>query len=84
VITNADTINGGVLGIRDILHDTRVFTFDDSAVSGDNLSYASILLMVVDKVAGARVILGCGFNTEVILTAVVWVRKISAVRANEC
>ena len=78
MITNAETINVGVLGINDMLNYSRVFTFDDSAVRGESLFYASILLMAVDKVVGARVILGYVFNTEVKLTAIVWVRKISA------
>jgi hypothetical protein len=78
VITNAETINVGVLGINDILHHTGVFTFDDSAVRADSLAYASILLMAVDKVVGASVFRGSVFNTKVKLTAIVWVRKISA------
>jgi len=83
MITNAETINVGVLGINDILQYSRVFTFDYSAVGADSLFYASVLLMAVDKVAGARVFRGCAFNTEVKFTAIVWVRKISAGRANE-
>jgi hypothetical protein len=78
VITNAETINVGVLGINDILQHTGVFTFDDSAVRADSLAYASFLLMAVDKVVGASVFRGCVYNTEVKLTAIVWIRKISA------
>jgi len=83
VTTNAETINLRVLGINDILHYSRVFTFDDSAVGADSLFYTSVLLMAVDKFAGARVFRGCAVNTEVKFTAIVWVRKISAGRANE-
>ena len=77
VITNAKTIKVGVLGINDIFQYTRVFTFDDSAVRADTLAYASILLMAVDKVGGARVFRGFTLNTEIKFTAVVWVRKIA-------
>jgi len=77
VTTNAESINAGVRGIEDIFHYTRVFTFDDNAVSDDILTYASILLMVVDIVFCARVFRGISTNTDVKLTTVVWVRKIS-------
>jgi hypothetical protein len=77
VITNTETINVGILGINNIVHFTCVFTFDDSAVRADSLAYARILLMAVDIVGGARVFRGCVSNTEVKLTAIVWVRKIS-------
>jgi len=77
VTTNAETINVGVLGMEDIFHYTRVFTFDDNAVRADSLTYASILLMTVDIVGGAIEFLGLSLNTEVKLMAVVWVRKIS-------
>lgn len=77
VITNAETVNVGVLGINDKLHYSRVFTFDDSAVRCESLLYARILLMAVDKVIGTRIFCGFVLNTEVELTAIVWVRKIS-------
>jgi hypothetical protein len=77
MITNADTINVGVLWINHIIYQGRVFTFDDSAVRADTATYARILLMAVDKVVGARVNRGCVFDTEVKLLAIIWVRKIS-------
>ena len=48
--TNAETINAGVRGIEDIIRYTRVVTFDDNAARTGILTYASILLMVVDIV----------------------------------
>jgi hypothetical protein len=77
VTTNAETINVGVLGIDDVFHYTRVFAFDDSAVSGGTLAYASILLMAVDIVGGAKVFRGFFLHTDVKLTAIVWVGNIS-------
>jgi hypothetical protein len=77
VITNTETINAGVFGINNIFHYTCVFTFDFSAVRAESLLYARILLMAVDIVGGARVFRGSVFNTEVKLTAIDWVRKIS-------
>lgn len=83
VSTKAEAINTRVLRISYVLQRKRIFTFDDSAIRAENLTYARTPLMVVDIIVGAREISDTFLDTEMKLLAIVCVRKISVWRTNE-